>query len=280
MLQFRVKIRYKPLLVRPSDNRSLSILSSPPITSLFAQKRVFASPSFPETYSLFQNEYSRTPFSPKDLFTLSQNTRVSPHPSPKASPRCSTLSADSAPFAMKIWPTTRRVILPRMTALPIFMFSGYSPAAGRTVSKRAGNHTPADPPSPLQSTPTKNRGGGGGPAKRFLIAGSHDESRASLLPNVPTFQRSNDQPSNVPTPRPRVLLRHPPQGAKMTPINNLHRETSAPRPVSNTSRADTGHAIRRLSFPVASRSQQHRDRTRKKAWVQRSIVDPSAGWSG
>jgi len=54
-----VRIRYNPLLPPPSQNPSLSVLSSahvPSLFSLFAQKCVFASSLFPGTYSLFQKE--------------------------------------------------------------------------------------------------------------------------------------------------------------------------------------------------------------------------------
>jgi hypothetical protein len=71
-----VKIGYNPLEASGKDasregatraERVFSFLASdvsgsvrptPSLFSLFAQKRVFASPSFPCTYSLFQNEYS------------------------------------------------------------------------------------------------------------------------------------------------------------------------------------------------------------------------------
>ena len=75
-------------------------------------------------------------------------------------------------------------------------------------------------------------------------------------------------------PYPPVLLHPSPQGAKMTSASTPHRETSPLLPVSKQVRADTGPGIRRLPYPVASRSQQHRDRTRKKAWVLRSNVGP------
>jgi hypothetical protein len=76
------------------------------------------------------------------------------------------------------------------------------------------------------------------------------------------------------TPPPPVLLHHPSQGAKMTSVSRLHRETSPLLPVSNEWRADIGSGIRRLPYPVASRSRQLRERTRKKAWVLRSNVGP------
>jgi|SRR5277367_719150 len=151
MLQFGVKIRNHSFLPPPPQSPSLSAPASAPTSSLFShftQNRVFASPSFPKTYSLFQHEDSRNPLNPKDLFTLSQNTWVSPHPSPKISSRCFSLSVNSATSALK----------------------------------STHNHTQPDPPSPLQSTLTENRGRGGGTAKRFSIADSRDESWLSPLP--------------------------------------------------------------------------------------------------
>jgi|SRR5277367_6713719 len=91
MLDFRVKIRYHPLEASGEDaspERASRVegVFSPFLCrfrfphaltlSLFAHKAVFASPSFPNTYSLFQKEYSRKSNNPKALFTLSRNTRV------------------------------------------------------------------------------------------------------------------------------------------------------------------------------------------------------------
>lgn len=208
----------------------------------------------------FQNEDLPNPINPKELFTLSQNTRVSPHPSSKFSPG-SSLSVNSAP----------------------------------SVSNPTPNHTQPDPPSPLQSTLTKKQGRGcfwsslathHSPLPhqhKRITANSLESCSYALLScttGVGVSQPSTFQPANLPTPRPQVLLPPTKQGAKMTPVSNLHRETSPLVPVSKQMRADTGHAIRRLSSPVANRSQHHRDRTRKKAWVHRSNVDLSAGWSG
>ncbi len=81
----------------------------------------------------------------------------------------------------------------------------------------------------------------------------------------------------LPSPRrsvhaPQVPLRRIAQSARITTVAAIAatRETSPLRSVSNVVRADIGFGIRRLPFPVASRSRQDRDRTRKKAWVPRS----------
>jgi hypothetical protein len=69
-----VKIRYNPLEASGDDTSperasrveglfspffAVSVFPTHSLFSLFARKRIFASPSFPCTYPLFQNEYSR-----------------------------------------------------------------------------------------------------------------------------------------------------------------------------------------------------------------------------
>jgi hypothetical protein len=84
---------------------------------------------------------------------------------------------------------------------------------------------------------------------------------AVALPSPP----GPDRAPQVPLPRSR-------QSARITTVAAIaaRRETSPLPAVSNAVRADIGFGIRRLPFPVASRSRQDRDRTRKKAWVHRS----------
>ena len=75
-----------------------------------------------------------------------------------------------------------------------------------------------------------------------------------------------------------VLLRPGLQSARITIVTALAaaRETSPVRAVSKYVRADIGCGNARKSTPVASRSRQYRDRTRKKAWVHRSKVEPTS----
>ncbi len=65
------------------------------------------------------------------------------------------------------------------------------------------------------------------------------------------------------------------QSARIGPVSAFFalaagRETSTVDPVSKERRADIGLGVRRPPDPVASRSREVRDRTRKKAWVHRS----------
>jgi hypothetical protein len=71
-----------------------------------------------------------------------------------------------------------------------------------------------------------------------------------------------------------VPLRSHLQSARITLGTALAaaRETSPLPPVSKLVRADIGFGRRRRPDPIASRSRQLRDRTRKKAWVHRSNV--------
>jgi hypothetical protein len=186
MIHLDVKTRYNLLLVGPWGTPSLS-LSSPPMSSLFslfAPERVFASPSFPDTYSLFQNEDSHNPINPKDLFTLSQNTRVSPHPSSEISSRPSSLSPNSAPSVLE----------PTRTPWSGFSFSPRNLSA-LCVSALSFSHRSAFgpkpsvscfPSSPLQSTLTKKEG------RAPLLATHH-----SSLTTSSSTHRNPRKPSRI-----------------------------------------------------------------------------------
>lgn len=73
-------------------------------------------------------------------------------------------------------------------------------------------------------------------------------------------------------PTPLVPLRHRAQSARirLVAFGSAARETSPLCPVSKLKRADIGFGGRRTPHPVASRFPS-RDRTRKKAWVHRSL---------
>jgi hypothetical protein len=178
---------------------------------------------------------------PFPMFSSPNTSPTSPCPRAFRSDRCHPEQREGSAFLLFL----------RLAPLPSF-----TPSLGRslvyTEPRRATNPF-------IIRTYKKNQGGGGRIPSETVILGCFfsNPKRSDHAPQVP--------------------LRHSRQSARITTVAAIAatRETSPPRSVSNVVRADIGFGIRRLPFPVASRSRQDRERTRKKAWVHRSIVGPA-----
>ena len=184
---------------------------------------------------------------------------------------CSSLSP-AAPFAHKrSSPRQERLSLPSVTnhqppLTNLFRIRTYAKRARNSFGIRTYKTQHL---KPFRMNTYKKRGGGALSSLKVL---STLWPRVSAKPRVTTYQPGSPSSGS------QVLLRPLQQSARIGLVTALAatRETSPLRPVSKEVRADIGFGIRKLPYPVASRSRQLRDRTRKKAWVHRSKVEPTS----
>jgi len=167
MLNWRVKIRFNPLLSPLLQKPSHSVLSSPltpSLFSLFLQKRICASPSFPNT-SLFQNEYSRQSQQSKSFIHS-----FAKHPT-------------GTPFISDLH--RRRITIPfritffadplQLTTVESYSYRKHRGGGARRSARRSLNSTRKRRRNPSRITRLRT----------FIRAFS---ARASHPPNVPTFR--------------------------------------------------------------------------------------------
>ncbi len=181
---------------------------------------------------------------------------------------------------------SRRASLPRSRP-ESFLYSKHFPRSIRPVHNLSLSHQTTNfPPTPsIHPTSASHKiSRNSSPLMHFrTVSVTQRVWGYTLLSNNPSvlvslLPRASDHESPVTSHRPLVLLRHPAQSARITLVaaNVATWETSPLPPVSKSRRADIGFGIRRLPYPVASRSRQFRDRTRKKAWLHRSKVEPTS----